>query len=122
MILYGIIGSISAGLDSLIFYLLRGLHWNLYVVNFISINTGITCSFFLNAYFNFRITDRISVRAIKFFIIGYCGLSLSMLIIFFGVEIMNYHDMTIKIISIFIVAAFQFILNKYITFRRKANG
>ena len=122
LVLYGIIGSFSAGLDSLLFFFLRELHWNLYLANFISINTGVTCSFFLNAFFTFKITDKMSIRAIKFFIVGYCGLTLSMFIFYLGVDIMNYSDMAVKIISVFTVAAFQFSLNKFITFRRKTNG
>lgn len=120
--LYGIIGSFSAGLDTLVFYFLRLYDWNLYITNFISINLGITCSFLMNAFLNFKITDKIFKRATRFFTIGYCGLSMSMFIMYLGVDVMQFRDIIVKIISGFIIALFQFLLNKFITFRRTANG
>jgi UDP-galactopyranose mutase len=118
---YGVIGSFSAGLDSLIFYFLRSLDWNLYAANFIGINLGIMCSFSLNALFNFKMTDKLLKRAAGFLSVGYFGLLLSTLIIYFGVDVMKLRDITVKIFSVFIVAGFQFVLNKFITFRRKTN-
>lgn len=119
---YGIIGVISAGIDSLLFAFLRTISLNLYFANFISTNVGITCSFFLNTYVNFKISDSIWKRALSFFAVGYCGLGLSMLILHLGVTIYGLNDIIVKVCSVFIVAAFQFVLNKMITFRGKRHG
>ncbi len=51
---------------------------NGFLANFISINCGMAASFVLNTYFNFRKTNRISIRAASFFAVGYMGLLLSM--------------------------------------------
>jgi len=117
IILYGIIGGFSATIDSIIFYWLSQ-SINIYVSNFISINTGILISFLLNTYVNFKAKDKIRFRAVSFFSVGYTGLGLSMLILYIGVEVLNYREMFVKILSVFIVAAVQFTLNKMITFRR----
>ena len=117
IILYGFIGVLSSGLDLLVFKLLTGMGINIYVSNFISINIGIICSFLLNSHFNFKLTDRILNRGLKFFIIGYCGLVLSMVIVCIGENIFYIDELIIKLISIFIVSAFQFVLNKLVTFK-----
>ena len=117
IILYGFIGVLSSGLDLLVFKLLTSMGINIYVSNFISINIGIICSFLLNSHFNFKLTDRILNRGLKFFIIGYCGLVLSMVIVCIGENIFYIDELIIKLISIFIVSAFQFVLNKLVTFK-----
>ena len=117
MFLYGIIGGISALADTLVFYFLHQV-LNIYASNFISINIGITLSFFLNTFLNFKMTDKLLKRAISFYMVGYTGLLLSMVSLFVGVDWLNIDEMPVKICSIFIVAAFQFTLNKLITYRR----
>ena len=49
--------------------------------------------------------------------VGYCGLALSMLIVYLGGNVFHIGELITKVISIFIVAAFQFVLNKLITFK-----
>ncbi|MDP4093076.1 MAG: GtrA family protein [Bacillota bacterium] len=119
MFLYGIFGAMSAGLDSLSFIGLRHLHVWLYAANFISINLGITLSFFLNTYLNFKKTDNLGKRAISFYSVGYSGLLLSMGILYIGTSWLNIHEIVVKLFSVVIVAAFQFVLNKLITFRKR---
>lgn len=118
MFLYGIIGTVSAGADALIFTLLRKINMSLYVANFISINMGITCSFLLNTYINFRATDIILKRAVFFWIVGYFGLGLSMLIMYICISQAGMNEIFVKLFSIFFVAAVQFILNNYITYKK----
>jgi putative flippase GtrA len=124
--LYGLIGSFSAGIDSCLFLLLRTININLFLSNFLGINAGICCSFFLNTFINFRVRDNLPGRAFKFWIIGYCGLLLSMVIMFLGVTILQKQDIYVKIISVIVVAGLQFIFNKFFTFklpgRNRNNG
>ena len=117
MILYGIIGGGSALLDTLFYVLFtRVFTWPDLLSNFLSVNIGIAVSFCLNTYFNFKKHDRLKQRAVSFFCVGYAGLLLSTGLLFFGVQILHFDDLLIKIVSIFIVAAFQFVLNKLITY------
>jgi putative flippase GtrA len=114
---YGLIGMFCASLDSFVFYLLRKNALNLYLANFISVNIGIMTSFLLNRHFTFKVKNLIFKRGLKFFAVNYCGLLLSMGILYVGSNIMNQNDMYVKIVSIFFVALFQFTLNKLLTFK-----
>lgn len=116
--LYGIIGGISAGLDSIAFASIAKLGVNIYIANFISINLGIITSFMLNTYLNFRVKDNIKRRMMSFFGVGYIGMVISTLILYVGNDIWGLHIMFVKITSVVIVAAVQFILNKFITYKR----
>ena len=78
LVLYGIIGGVSSGLDALIFALLvKGLGINQFIANTISIHCGIFLSFFLNSRYNFKKTDDFWGRFIPFYLTGLFGLALS---------------------------------------------
>lgn len=118
VISYGCIGLLSSGLDTLFFALfVYGFGQNEIAANFVSVIIGITCSFFLNRRFTFKLKDYIVRRYISFFAVGMCGLGLSELMISLS-STLNIEPLVIKIASIFVVAAFQFVLNKLISFRR----
>ncbi|KLU59401.1 GtrA-like protein [Peptococcaceae bacterium CEB3] len=108
-------------LDAGAFVVLRYLSVELYLANFISINMGITLSFFLNTYFNFRKTDMIIKRAISFYSVGYLGLLISSGIILVGTNFLHIPDSPVKMYSIIIIAMFQFALNKFVTFGRRTS-
>lgn len=117
MFLYGIIGLLAAGSDSGLYYLFtRTFLLNEFLANFFSINIGITISFCLNTYVNFKKTNSMPKRALSFYSIGYAGLGLSTLLLYVGTQFLNINDFIVKIISVFIVAAFQYVLNKFITY------
>ena len=119
IMLYGIIGSCCAALDSGIFLLLWKSGINLYAANFISINVGICTSFLLNTFINFKVKDKLKIRGVKFFSVGYAGLLLSMIVMHIGVKALGAKEILVKIVSVFIVAAVQFTLNKLFTFRKE---
>ena len=116
VVLYGVFGCFSALIDVLIFSFLSGF---LSVVpsNVISVHCGISCSFLLNTFFTFKVKNNIKRRVVIFLCIGYFGLLLSMLILWIGIDKMCFDKTWVKIISVFIVAAVQFLLNKSITYR-----
>ena len=118
MFLYGLIGGLAAAIDFVLFFLLNDvlqLYW--LVANFISVYTGVTVSFLLNTYFNFKKTDKLLKRGISFYAIGTVGMGLSELIMWLGVDVLNQKEIIVKLVSVFLVAAFQFVLNKLITYR-----
>lgn len=114
---YGIIGGTSSLMDSVVYYILtRSITFGEFFSNFISVNIGITISFLLNTFINFKKSDKLFKRAVSFYTVGYFGLGLSMLILYIGVQLLEMNDMIVKLGSIFIVAAFQFVLNKLVTY------
>ena len=119
LILYGIIGGLSSGLDALVFALLvKGLGVNQFVANTISIHCGIFLSFFLNSRYNFKKTDDFWGRFIPFYLTGLFGLALSQGILWLG-GYLGADTLITKLVSIVIVALVQFFINRAVAFRDK---
>ena len=120
LILYGIIGSFTSALDFAVFTMLSkyiGIHY--IVANCISVLVGISTSFALNRSFNFKVKDKTGKRFIIFLTVGICGLVLSNLILFVGINMLNCDELIVKLASIVLVVGFQFLLNKFVTFKEK---
>ena len=118
LILYGIIGSFTSFLDFCVFTLLAsyaGIHY--LVANCISVLVGITTSFLLNRSYNFRVKDKTKQRFAIFLTVGLCGLMLSNLILYIGIDMLHGKDVIVKLASIVLVVGFQFLMNKFVTFR-----
>ena len=118
LILYGIIGSFSACLD-FVFYTIMvqlvGLHY--LVANCMSVIFGITTSFVLNRNYNFKVKDKVRLRFSIFLLVGLCGLILSNIILYVFVSSVGMNKLISKLLSIVLVVFFQFLVNKYITFK-----
>lgn len=120
LILYGIIGCFTSGLDFAVFTLLSkyvGLYYLL--ANCISVLVGITTSFCLNRAYNFKVKDRTKQRFAIFLTVGLCGLCMSNLILWLGIDRMHGEELPVKLASIVLVVFFQFLLNKFVTFKKK---
>ena len=119
LILYGIIGGVSSGLDALVFAILvKGLGINQFIANTISIHCGIFLSFFLNSRYNFKKTDDFWGRFIPFYLTGLFGLALSQGILWLG-GYFGADALITKLVSIVIVALVQFFINRSVAFRDK---
>lgn len=118
LILYGVIGSFSSGLDFLIYTLLVRLASMHYVIaNCFSVLCGITASFILNRNYNFKVKTKTKQRFTLFLTIGLCGMMLSNLILWICVDQLHLQVLFSKLLSIVLVVFFQFLLNKYLTFK-----
>lgn len=118
LILYGIIGSFTSALDFAVFTMLSkyiGIHY--IVANCISVLIGISTSFALNRSINFKVKDKTGKRFIIFLTVGLCGLILSNLILYVGINLLDGDDLIVKLASIVLVVGFQFLLNKFVTFK-----
>ncbi len=117
LFLYGIIGGFCAALDYVI-YTLLGHVMPYLAANVISVHCGIFTSFFLNRQFNFKVKDRTSHRFKIFYLVGLTGLGVSEVLIYLLSEQMGMSYQYSKIITIFVTALLQFLLNKFITFKK----
>ena len=120
LILYGIIGSFTSALDFAVFTMLSkyiGIHY--IVANCISVLIGISISFALNRSINFKVKDKTGKRFLIFLTVGVCGLLLSNVILYVGIDMLSGDELIVKLASIVLVVGFQFILNKFITFKEK---
>ncbi len=123
LILYGIIGCCSSGLDFLIYTLLVSVFgWYYIVSNSLSVIAGITTSFTLNRNYNFRVKDKTKQRFSIFLTVGLCGMMVSNLILWCCIDKMEMNKIVSKLLSIGIVVLFQFLINKYITFKPTQNN
>lgn len=118
LILYGIIGSFSAGLDFAVYTLLVELAEQEYIVaNGISVFAGIVTSFCLNRKYNFKVEDHAQKRFLIFLTVGLCGLVLSDIILYVCIDMFTLHKIASKVVAIVLVVFFQFLANKLITFK-----
>ncbi|MBE6259908.1 MAG: GtrA family protein [Prevotella sp.] len=124
LILYGIIGSASAALDFLLYtFFVNVLSWHYIVSNCISVLAGISTSFSLNRTYNFKVKDQITKRFSIFLCVGLCGMLFSNLILYLCIDYLQMNKIFSKLLSIVLVVFFQFLVNKYITFKptKKSN-
>lgn len=119
LILYGIIGSFSAGIDFLVYFILTNyVDINYLIANIFSVSIGIIISFILNRKYNFKVTDYVFRRFIIFISIGLGGLALSSLLLYVFIEYFAFEILISKLLSIIIVVLLQFLLNKFVTFKQ----
>ena len=116
-IFYVIIGGIATIAELVSYFLLRNT-MDIYVSNFFAKSIGIIISFLLNSYINFKVHDNLLKRFIFFFGVGYAGLLISNLILHLGIERLSANEIVVKIISVLVAGVFQFLVNKFITFRK----
>ena len=121
LILYGLIGGFCAALDFGV-YTLLGL-WIPYLwANVISVHCGIFTSFFLNRSLNFKVKDKTPLRFTIFYLVGLSGLALSEGLIWLLASQFAWNPILAKLLTVFVVALYQFLLNKFITFKKSNNG
>lgn len=119
LFLYGIIGSFTCFLDFCVFTLLtQYTETNYLLANCFSVILGITSSFSLNRAYNFKVKDKTKQRFLIFLTVGISGLCLSNLILWIGIDKLQFDDTITKLASIVLVVGFQFLLNKFVTFKR----
>jgi len=122
LILYGIIGSFSSGLDFLIYTLLVQVGGIQYLfANCISVLAGISTSFILNRNYNFKVKDHAKRRFSIFLTVGLCGLVMSNMILYICIDVLSMDKLISKLLSIVLVVFFQFLVNKYLTFKPSDN-
>ena len=115
---YSLIGVTGVVLDFGMFAILTK-YFKVYYqfANILSVSLGITNNFLLNAYFNFKLTDNLFVRFMKFYSVGLVGLMLSTVFLFIFIEVMLIEGILAKIVVIGVVAIIQFKLNKIFSFK-----
>lgn len=115
---YFIIGGVSTIAELVIYFLLENNGFDIYTANIIGKLSGLTLSFTLNALVNFKVKDAILIRLLMFYGVGIVGLLFSNLLLYLGIEILELNGGLVKLVSIPIVGFFQFLVNKFVTFRK----
>ena len=89
--------------------------------NCISVLGGITTSFILNRNYNFKVKDHAKRRFSIFLTVGLCGLVMSNIILYLCIDVWSMNKLISKLLSIVLVVLFQFLINKYFTFKPSNN-
>lgn len=119
LVLYCLIGCTGVAIDYLVFTILTrcwDMHYQL--ANALSVSMGIGNNFVWNCWKNFKVKDRIFLRFCSFYSVGLVGLGISAGLLFLFVEIVEFNVWVSKLGIIFIVTTIQFLLNKFVTFRK----
>lgn len=144
LIKYGMVGSVGMVIDMGLFYLLAiklsvqypisayigellGGKIPIHVIDadishIISSIVAITNNFILNSYFTFKVTDNKLQRFLSFAGIAAVGLVISTTLITLFVGKIKMDEMLAKIIATCIIAAIQFTINKFFTFKQRQNN
>lgn len=121
-LLYCLIGGSGVALDCGVFWALTavgGLHYQ--AANAIGVSCGICNNFFLNAFLNFRRTDRLWWRFLSFCCVGFIGLAISAGLLWLLVGQWGWEKRLAKATIVFVVTVAQFSLNTCVTFRRRTS-
>lgn len=141
LVKYGIVGIIGLVIDMGIYYLLVthfAVHYpfsvtvssllggnmsvgmlDILISNIISQTLAVINNFILNSYFTFKVTDNRLKRFASFASIAIFGMVISSILLTLFIGVMGIDDMVAKVMAIFIVAAIQFVINKFFTFKER---
>ena len=120
-LLYCLIGASGVALDFGTYSLLiRSGLLDYQAANAISYASGTLLSFILNAWFNFRVTDRIALRLASFFGVAFLGWLVSAALLNVLVGHYGFDRYLSKFATLVIVVLLQYNLNRLLSFR-KAN-
>jgi putative flippase GtrA len=120
-LLYCVIGSVGSTLDFSIYSQLVHSGWlNYQAANAIGYASGTVLSFVLNAWFNFRITDRIAVRLARFFGVGMLGWLVSAGLLHLLIGTWGLNKYAAKLAALLVIVLLQYNLNRLVSFRKAA--
>lgn len=120
LILYFFIGASASLIDVAAFF---AFHTLLGVVSTLattySVAIATVYAFLLNAFFNFKQTDRFFWRFLSYFLVSGVGLAFSALMLWVFNVVLGFDGNLIKVLSLPLVFVLQYILNKKVTFQSK---
>ena len=117
---YLIIGLIAMAIDvGLYFFLYGKLGMRPIPATVISVAIAIVFGFLANQKNNFKIKDNIWKRFISYASINSVGLVLSVVFIYVFNTIFNFDAGIVKLVSLVIIVAMQYLLNRIISFNQK---
>jgi putative flippase GtrA len=141
LIKYGLVGVVGLVIDMGVYYLLVtkfSVHYlftdyisnllggkmsvgmlDILISNIISSTLAVINNFILNSYFTFKVTDNKLKRFVSFASIAVIGMVISSILLTLFIGIMKMDDMLAKALAICIVAAIQFAINKFFTFKQR---
>ncbi|MFV0536974.1 MAG: GtrA family protein [Dysgonomonas sp.] len=140
LVKYAMVGIVGLAIDMGVYYLLvrkLSVHYpfssfisnilggnmsvemlDILISSIISSTLAIINNFILNSYFTFKVTDKKLKRFVSFAGIAAIGMVISSMLLTLFIGVMKMDDLISKVLAIFIVAAIQFGINKFFTFKQ----
>lgn len=118
LVKYVLIGVAGLVVDFGIYTLLTKLGLKVEWANIISSTCGIINNFIWNSLLNFKVYDRIIIRFIAYFLVGQLTTVFTTIALIIFVDHLGYNNLLVNIIATFVATLIQFVLNKFITFRK----
>ena len=88
----------------------------------ISIAVATVVGFFLNAFINFKVDDRLFLRFLSYAAVSGVGMCISSGMLYVFVTLYGYDGNIVKIVSLPVIFAVQYLLNCATSFRKKKNN
>ena len=118
-ILYCVIGASGVTLDFCIYsLLLKTAALNYQAANAVGYASGTLLSFFLNAHFNFKTRDWLALRLFSFCTVALLGYAASAGTLYLLVARLGLDKYLSKLMTLAVVVALQYNLNRLISFRK----
>ncbi len=115
---YTWVGLVGISIDLALFLVFRdALDITPSLASFLSAASAATLTFPLNAHFTFQKKDNLKKRFLAYASINGFGTILGASLVFIGFNIIGLNDKFVKLIATVIVAATQFLLNKFVAFK-----
>ena len=100
-------------LDLAVFFVLfNAVHVDKFAATAVSTTAGITNNFVWNARYNFRVTDRLAARFVRFYTVGLAGLGLTAALFAVFVDSLGWDANVVKVLSLGPVLVVQYAANK----------
>jgi len=117
-LLYCFCGGIGVTTDYLIYYTALTFGAWYQAANILGYLSGTLVSFFLNRKITFNVRDRVAHRLVIFIGVAAVGFSASALMLWLMVDIWAMDAKIAKLLTLPVVVAIQFLLNRQLTFNR----
>ena len=119
LVLYGVIGCGSTMLDfSLYAFLVGCLNVHYQIANILSVAVSLSNGFLWNYFANFNVRGRFWARFAGFYAVGMFGWVIGACQLWLFVEVLEWNQFVAKVAAVVICTAVQFVLNKFLTFRK----
>ena len=117
---FGVVGVINTIIDfGLLNLLIQVFGWGVLGANTVSFSAAVINSFFMNKYWTFNErAGRLHMQFGGFIVVALVGLGLSDFLVYYFNETMGMHYNWAKLISVFVVFAWNFFASKYLIFKK----
>ncbi|WP_288557132.1 GtrA family protein [uncultured Lactobacillus sp.] len=122
LVKYVLIGILGLVVDFGTYWILTDININVEFANMISSTCGIINNFFWNSYTNFKVHNRMFLRFISYFLVGQITTVFTTISLFIFATKLGFSHLIVKVIATIVATLIQFVLNKFVTFRKNSKS